>query len=414
MYNKFVGIVFSTFIIFNEVNFVALSQDFEARRRERLKKQHEKREKMRKIRHLIVILAFIAIIIIVITNIVRCASKPKEVVPATSTTAPYQSTQLKESSFDPSIPEPKEGANDWLDVIKNSGQTKHVYLTFDEGPSDTVTPEILDVLRKYNVKATFFMTGDDIKDYPYLCTRAMEEGHLVLPLSLSGDPDTLYADKTTFIDEVEETYDLIVKNSPSTEKPIKLYRFLGGGYANTSYGDEKQELKDVLAKNGFYFCDWNTTIGDSNTARTAEQLVNFFTSAIPQLNNLIVQMHNTDKNGATADALPKIIETLLDEGYTFNRLDEIDFANSSDNNEEDENEDSDATDEPQDSDNDSEAQATEKTTEKTTTKPESKTASPATEKPASTSSPTARPVVTEPPRTATLAPSGNNNEIESE
>ena len=47
------------------------------------------------------------------------------------------------------------------------------------------------------------MNGKDIKDNPYLCTRAIEEGHLVLPLSKSGNSDILYADKTTFMDEVE-------------------------------------------------------------------------------------------------------------------------------------------------------------------------------------------------------------------
>lgn len=395
--------ILSVSTIFYEVKIVALSQDFEARRRERLKMQHMKRERMRKIRRLVFLLALIVLAILLVSNIVKCAKKPASDTPVVTTTVPQETAEPKDSTFDPTIPDPKEGANDWLDVIKNSGQTKHVYLTFDEGPAENVTPEILDVLRRYNVKATFFMTGEDIEEYPYLCTRAMEEGHLVLPLSMSGDPDTLYADKTTFIDEVEKTYKLIVENSPSTKKPIKLYRFLGGGYENTSFGIEKQEYKDELAKKGYYYCDWNTTIGDSNSSRTSEQLLNFFTSSMPQLNNLVIEMHNTSRNTATAEMLDDLIELLLDDGYTFSRLDEIDFSGTDPVDEED------VTHSPE---NEADTPTTAKPTEKATNKPES-TKSPATEKPTQTPKATTRPTVTEPPRTATLPPS-NDMEIESE
>ncbi len=394
---------------------MALSQDFEARRRERLRKQHIKRERMRKIRRLVFVLALILLAYILVSSIVKCAKGPENNIPAVTTNVPQETAEPKDSSFDPAIPDPKEGANNWLDVIKNSGQKKHVYLTFDEGPAKNITPEILDVLRRYNVKATFFMTGEDIEEYPYLCTRAMEEGHLVLPLSMSGDPDTLYADKTTFMDEVEKTYKLIVENSPSTKKPIKLYRFLGGGYENTNYGLEKQLYKDELAKKGYYYCDWNTTIGDSNSSRTAEQLLNFFTSNIPQLNNLIVEMHNTNRNAATAEMLDDLIKKLADDGYTFSRLDEIDFSGAEAEDVEDETENT--TDEPGETEKPrSTEKPTEKATEKATEKPTNKpkeTKTPETQKPVSTPKPTARPAVTEPPKTATIAPSGGF-EIESE
>lgn len=398
---------------------MALSQDFEARRRERLKIQHAKRERMRKIRRLLFILALIILAVILISSIVKCSNKPATENPVGNTSVPQETAEPKDYTFDPSIPEPRKGNNDWLTVLKNSGQKKHVYLTFDEGPSKTVTPMILDVLRRYNVKATFFMTGEEIEEYPYLCTRAMEEGHLVLPLSMTGDPDTLYADKTTFIDEVKKTYSLIVENSPSTKKPIKLYRFLGGGYENTNYGLEKQLYKDVLAEEGYYFCDWNTTTGDTNSSRTAEQLLNFFTSSIPQLNNLVIEMHNTDKNSATAEMLDDMIEDLLDDGYTFNRLDEIDFSeanpeffeNTEDTDDEDATEAPDETDKPRSSEKPTE-KPTEKATEKATQKPSS-TKTPETPKPTATPKPASRPVVTEPPKTATIAPS-SGNEIESE
>ncbi len=381
---------------------MALSQDFEARRRERLKMQHKKRERARKIQRAVLLLAVAFLAFLLIFNIVKCARKPSDGNNnAISTQVPYESEEPSDAKFHPNIPEPKEGKNNYLDIIKASGQTKHVYLTFDNGPSENVTPEILDVLRRYNVKATFFMVGNTIKEYPYLCTRAMEEGHLVLPLSKSGNADILYADKTTFMDEVEETYKLISDNSPENEKPVKIYRFLGGSYENSSYGADKQEYKDELAENGYYYCDWNATVGDSNSSRTPEQLLSYFTSNRPQLNNLVVQLNNTDSNSSTAEMLGDMIEKLLSEGYTFSRLDEIDFVNEIEEDEEDESE-GETTESPD---------AT--SAPSVSTKSPSQTKAPSSTKTPSTPKATSRPTVTEAPKTATLPPS-NVNEITSE
>lgn len=390
------------YIIYFEVKKVALSQEFEARRRERLKQQHKKREKMRKIRKAVFFLAVIVLAVLLVSSIVRCAKKPSDSEPSDTPVQTAVATNAPaEAVFDKNIPEPKEGENSYLNVIKDSGQKQHVYLTFDGGPADNVTPKILDVLRRYNVKATFFMTGSEIESHPYLCTRAMEEGHLVLPLSKSGNADILYADKTTFMDEIEETYKLITDNSPSTVKPVKIYRFIGGSYSNSSYGAQKKEYMNELAKNGYYYCDWNTTIGDSSSSKTAEQLVSYFTSNRPQLNNLVIQMNNTKDNIATAEALGDIIEKLMGEGYTFSRLDEIDFSNSPSATTED------ATQTPSPS----------KTAEpQATNKAEATKAPSSTKKPASTSKPeaTKKATVTEAPKTTTLAPSSGLNEIESE
>ena len=109
---------------------MALSQDFEARRRERLRIQHAKRERMRKIRRLLFILALIILAVILISSIVKCSKKPAVEAPNTTTNVPQETAQPKDYTFDPSVPEPKKGNNDWLTVLKNSGQKKHVYLTF--------------------------------------------------------------------------------------------------------------------------------------------------------------------------------------------------------------------------------------------------------------------------------------------
>ena len=397
---------------------MAGSQDFEARRRERLKMQHKKRERERRIRRIVLLIAVAFLAFLLIFNIVKCSKKPDTDNQPIVTPVPYE--EDADAKFDPSIPNPQEGRNSYLDIIKESGEKNHAYLTFDNGPSEEVTPAILDVLRRYNVKATFFMNGKDIKDNPYLCTRAIEEGHLVLPLSKSGNSDILYADKTTFMDEVEETYDLIVENTPSGEKPIKLYRFLGGSYSNTAYGSEKERYKDVLAENGYYYCDWNTTVGDSNTSRSAEQLLNYFKTNKPSVNNLVIQLNNKDENTATPKMLGSLIEQLLDDGYTIGRLDEIEFINEIEF-EDDEpkaekggDDSSSATEKPAST---TKAPETTKKPESTkapaaTKKPESTKAPEATKKPESTKAPSGE-TTTQTPTKATLAPS-SGDEITSE
>lgn len=387
---------------------MAVSQDFEARRRERLKAQHKKRERERRIQRIVLVVAIAFLAFLLIFNIVKCAKKPSDNNNAPIVTD-VPSDKDAEAKFDPSIPDPKEGRNDYLDIIKASGQTNHVYLTFDNGPSEEVTPAILDVLRRYNVKATFFMNGTDIKDHPYLCTRAIEEGHLVLPLSKSGNADILYADKTTFMDEVEETYDLIVENTPDGKKPIKLYRFLGGS-GGSAFADKKERYKDELAKNGYYYCDWNTTVGDSSTARTAEQLMTYYTANKPNLNNLVIQLNNKKENTATPKMLGNLIESLMDDGYIFSRLDEIEFINEIEfEDEEPEAEDADTDDEVTSTDKPS---ATKKPSATSTPKSTSK---PSATKTPSTAKPTTKPAtVTQAPQTVTLPPSSSNNEIDSE
>ena len=58
-------------------------------------------------------------------------------------------------------------------------QEKAVYLTFDDGPIPEATPFILDILKRYGIKATFFMVGDNVRKYPELHQRVVDEGHRI-------------------------------------------------------------------------------------------------------------------------------------------------------------------------------------------------------------------------------------------
>jgi peptidoglycan/xylan/chitin deacetylase (PgdA/CDA1 family) len=370
-----------------------MSQDFEAKRRERLRRQRKQRQRLRMIQLLLSVVFFVLVIVIIVTSISKCSgnSTPEidNSVPVT-TSVPYapgqsdapKATEQAVQTPKYEIPAPSEGKNDILGVIKDSGQKKHVYLTFNNGPDNKTTPQILDILRRYDIKATFFMIGENIEKSPQMCARVIQEGHLAAPLSYSDDFRSLYSSKADFIDDMNKTYELINQNAPSGKEQFKIVRFPGGSFDESGYGFNRESYKDELAEEGFYFADWNCSVGDSSSRRSADNLLSYFAQNRPQLNNLVIQLRDSSSNQATVDMLERLIKQLLDEGYTFSRLDEIDFQVAPDTDEEEDTND-DVT-----ADNDNEDEE-ERPRETATAKPAETTKKPAeaTKKPAATEKP---------------------------
>lgn len=298
-------------------------QDFEARRKARLARQRRERERRARIMKLALTGIGVLILIILIINIAKCGGKNNtepvsDNVQATQAVPTPTAEPVVDSSSN--IPDPEQGNNDFLSVLKNSGQKNRVYLTFEGDPDSDVTPKILDVLRRYNIKATFFISGDSIESNAYLCTRILEGGHLVEPTSNASA--SVYDDKNDFIDEIDKTYQLICDNSPTSVKPVKIYRF------PSDSGSNHPSFSRELAKAGYYYCDPNMGIGDESSSRDADALYTGFENNRPKLNNLVIQLHNGSSHAATAEVLPRIIQKLLDDGCTFGRLDEVDFSNA--------------------------------------------------------------------------------------
>ena len=221
------------------------------------------------------------------------------------------------------IPAPSEN-NDLLKIVsaKDAGEEKVCYLTFDDGPTNSITPQILDILRKYNVKATFFQVGTLIEDNPDMARRVYDEGHLIANHSYAHSYKELYADTESFMNEMDKTEELITEICG--EEQFKLVRFPGGSFNAGSYGAIKQECKQALADAGYYFADWNALNGDAEgKQRNSQQLYEYFVSNAKFSKNLIVLMHDAPAKKQTPGSLELIIPKLIEEGYTFKRLDEI-------------------------------------------------------------------------------------------
>ncbi len=226
---------------------------------------------------------------------------------------------------------PASEKNNMLDILHDLGQTKRVYLTFDDGPTGNITPQVLDVLRRYNVKATFFEVGSLIKANPDAARRVYEEGHLIANHSNGHNYEKLYASEEAFINEINECYENI-KAVTGEAEPFKLVRFPGGSYDSDGdkYSSVKQQCKETLKQYGFYYCDWNASSGDADgKMKDARQLLDFMTVNIYDDNNVVVLMHDASTKQTTVDALPMIIQYFIDNGYTFHRLDDIGYQSDS-------------------------------------------------------------------------------------
>lgn len=185
-----------------------------------------------------------------------------------------------------------------------------IYLTFDDGPGEH-TARLLDILDKYNVKATFFVVGR----YDLSLTKEMvERGHSVGNHSLTHRYEKLYASKDAFFNELYAAQDRI---EAACGVRTRLVRFPGGssnGMSQVSMG----ELTRALVNSGYAYFDWNVDSKDAAGATTCEEVVYNVCSAVAKKDMAIVLQH--DIKGYSVDAVEEIIIWGLENGYTFKAL----------------------------------------------------------------------------------------------
>ena len=215
---------------------------------------------------------------------------------------------------------PKKNFDILVDANKVDG-VKKAYLTFDDGPNQSVTTEVLDVLRRYDVKATFFVVGTLLEENAHIARRIYEEGHLLANHSYAHKYSELYADTDSFMNQINKTHELIYKITDNANYP-KICRFPGGSYNSGNYGAIKQECKVKLEEAGYRHCDWNALNGDAEKASpSAEYVVSRLRKTVGDKEDVVILMHDAPAKGVTAKTLPEVIEYLIENGYEFDTLD---------------------------------------------------------------------------------------------
>ena len=213
----------------------------------------------------------------------------------------------KEETMDKLIVEPEP-------IVEEPVVEEHVYdgiayLTFDDGPSTTITPQILDTLKEKNVKATFFVIGSYAKSHPELVKRAYDEGHTI-GLHSYTHKKSMFNSLEAFKEEVDKTYDVV-------------YDIIGEApkYFRIPYGTKiGKTFKDYLNEKGLSVIGWNCESYDSRTYTTKpEQLVQAVKDTMGTKKEVTVIMHDTYGKQKTADALSDIIEHFNEVNYELKK-----------------------------------------------------------------------------------------------
>lgn len=194
---------------------------------------------------------------------------------------------------------------------------KVCYLTFDDGPSER-TLEILDILKAYNVKATFFVINSPNIEY---IKRAHAEGHTIglhcnkhVYSEIYTSADAYFADLNAISNVVENL--IGVKST--------VIRFPGGGSNKVSMSycpGIMTYLTQEVKNRGYSYFDWNVSSGDANASLVSyTKITNYVLSGAKGKNSICVLMHDASGKTTTVQALPGIIEGLTAQGYSFAAL----------------------------------------------------------------------------------------------
>ncbi len=225
-------------------------------------------------------------------------------------------------AFKPVVSSGKDYANLYSDFYtqrpdKQLVLHKTVYLTFDDGPSER-TPEVLDILKKYNIKATFFVVGNSSALGKECMKRIVSEGHSIAMHSYTHDFKKIYSSVENYLEDVYKLYKLI--HEVTGVKP-SIFRFAGGsknGFNRNNY----REIIGEMTRRGFDYFDWNLCNNDavSRALTPVNKCVDSVLKNSANYDTAVVLMHDSKPKTTTVEALPKIIEGLKEQGFVFEKL----------------------------------------------------------------------------------------------
>lgn len=186
---------------------------------------------------------------------------------------------------------------------------KRVYLTFDDGPSSH-TNEILDILKEYDVKATFFVVGKTDEASRAAYRRIVEEGHTLGMHSYSHVYEAVYASREEFERDFLKLQTYLYEETGV----LSVYYRFPGGSSNTISRVDMQEFISCLHEHGVEYFDWNVSNGDgmSRIPAVDEMLENVMRD-IPLYHEAVVLMHDDANKHRTVESLKTLIEMLTEQ-----------------------------------------------------------------------------------------------------
>lgn len=180
-----------------------------------------------------------------------------------------------------------------------------VYLTFDDGPHPTITPWVLDQLKQFDAKATFFCIGNNVDKYPDVYQKVLDEGHAIGNHTyhhLNG----WKTDDNKYIDDVSAAAQLIKSN---------LFRPPYGRIRNS----QAKRIPGAMKKDNVRIIMWDVLSADFDTSFSPEQCLNNVLENVSD--GSIIVFHDSEKAFNNLKyALPKTLESLKEAGFNFRKI----------------------------------------------------------------------------------------------
>lgn len=251
------------------------------------------------------------------------ANKEDEASTQTQGSSPEEEPYAQDEQADEPIADPRDAEfavdparTDWN---FEAPETKTVYLTFDDGPSEN-TQAVLDILDAYGIKATFFVTGMH-PDYFPMIAECYQRGHTIGLHTYSHEYDQVYASVEAYWDDLNAIANVVREQIGYVPCFIRF----PGGSSNTISADYTLGIMTELAQEvqdaGYQYFDWDASCGDG-AVHTADELV-----AATQADagygyqSIVFLMHDGTAKETTVEALPRIIEYFQEQGYEFAAID---------------------------------------------------------------------------------------------
>lgn len=189
---------------------------------------------------------------------------------------------------------------------------KAVYITFDDGPIPEVTPDVLAILAKYNVKATFFMVGENIDKHPEVFVQVVKAGHSIGNHTYNHMKGWRFS-TATYLANVRKWEEAVKRNMPHGYS-IPVFNIFRPPYGRTWVWQRR-----AVKRMGYEIYLWDVLTRDYNPCRTPQaMLAQIKRQARP---GSIINFHDSVKsNKRMLEVLPQALEWLQKEGYELRAL----------------------------------------------------------------------------------------------
>lgn len=204
---------------------------------------------------------------------------------------------------------------DYEDIIikKGNEDEKIIALTFDDGPDEVFTPQVLDILKKNDVKATFFLVGENLKQNKEIVKRQFEEGHEI--------GNHTY----THINVAKSGYDKVYEEITKTQEEIKEITGVEPKLFRPPYRAMSRNMCDIVKNKNMNIILWSNLDPRDWSNPGVYSIVNTIESKVGNGNIILLHDYNNLRNSKsqTIQALESVIPYLKEQGYKFVTISEL-------------------------------------------------------------------------------------------